>query len=218
MRTITHLAKPDSIAPTIAVLLPCAYGTPEDFEREGFISAVSERALEIDIVLADMNLEQITNGTALTLLRDTIITDALQAGYTNIILMGISIGGFMAISYAVHYPEEIDNIYLIAPYLGNRMITDEIISAGGILRWSSTNNSEDDHERRAWQWLKTEANHTTKVHLGYGNSDRFAAAHKMLADLLASDQVEVLHGGHEWSTWRNIWDRFLDRGITHQHR
>jgi len=213
MRTITHLAHADTTAPTLAILLPCAYGTPEDFQREGFISTVHEQVLDIDIVLADMNLECITSGDALTLLRDTVITRARNAGYKKIILVGISIGGFMAISYANRYPNEIDGLCLIAPYLGSRIVTNEISIAGGILDWSPDNLKEDDHERLAWQWLKTSANHSTILYLGFGNNDRFAQTHKILADLLTPGQVAALDGNHDWNTWKTLWDRFLESHI-----
>jgi pimeloyl-ACP methyl ester carboxylesterase len=216
MRTITDLVHADAIAPTLAVLLPGAYDTPEDFQREGFIAAVRERALPVDVVLADMNLECITDGTALALLRDTIINPARRAGYREIWLTGISIGGFMATLYADHHPGEVDGLCLIAPYPGNRMITAEISAGGGILGWSPGEIAADDHERRVWRWLKNHGARSPTLHLGYGSKDRFAAAHSAMAAALPPERVYVLPGGHDWRTWRDIWMRFLDSGVLTQ--
>jgi pimeloyl-ACP methyl ester carboxylesterase len=213
MRTITDLVHCDAISPTLAVLLPGAYDTPEDFQRHGFIAAVRERALAVDMVLADMNLQCITGGTALPSLQTTIIEPARAAGYPNIILVGISIGGFMAAMHADRYPGAVNGLCMIAPYLGNRIITGEIAAAGGILGWSPGGLAADDHERRAWRWLKSSTAGATTVHLGYGSGDRFAAAHGMLAGVLPPERVQVVPGGHDWPTWRAIWDRCLDRGF-----
>jgi len=217
MRTITEPAHYDAISPTLAVLLPGAYDAPEDFQRHGFIAAVRERALAVDIVLADMNLQYITDGTALTSLQTTIIDPARAAGYPNIILVGISIGGFMATIHADRYPGAVNGLCMIAPYLGNRIITGEIAAAGGILGWSPGELAADDHERRAWRWLKASSASSTAVHLGYGSSDRFAAAHGMLAGVLPPERVHVVPGGHDWPTWRTIWDRCLDHGVLAWH-
>lgn len=215
MRTIIELFHQTDLAPTLMVLLPCAYGTPEDFQREGFVSAVRDRALPVDMVLADLNLECITNGTALTSLRDSIISPARKAGYSNIVIVGISIGGFMALSYADHFPGEVDKICLIAPYLGNRMITNEIMVAGGILNWSRNDIESNDHERRIWSWLKNYFDHhTTLIYLGYGSSDRFAAVLKIVADQLTSNHVKIVDGGHDWTTWSTLWNQLLDDSIT----
>lgn len=212
MRILTDLAHADASAPTLAVLLPGAYDTPEDFQREGFITAVRQRALAVDLVLADMNLECITDGTALALLRDTIIGPARGVGYGTIWLIGISIGGFMATLYADHHPGEVDGLCLIAPYPGNRMITGEISSDGGILDWSPNEITVDDHERQVWSWLKNHGAGPTTLHLGYGSEDRFAAAHTLMSAALPPARVHVIPGGHDWPTWRTIWMRFLDSG------
>jgi hypothetical protein len=71
---------------------------------------------------------------------------------------------------------------------------------------------QDDHERRVWRWFKSQASRTVTVFLGYGKDDRFAAAHAALADALPPARVHVATGGHDWPTWRNIWNQFLDRG------
>jgi len=216
MRTVTDLIRTDTIASTLAVLLPGAYGIPEDFQREGFISALRERDLPVDVVLADMNLECITDGSALALLRNTIIRPARDAGYRTIWLIGISIGGFMAMAYVDRHPGEIDGICLIAPYPGNRMITNEISASGGILGWSPSLIPEEDHERRVWHWLKNHAACPTTVHIGYGENDRFAAAHSAMSAALPPERVHALPGDHDWPTWRDIWIRFLDTGVIAQ--
>lgn len=216
MRIITDLAQPDAIATTLAVLLPGAYNTPEDFQREGFVTLVRKRSIPIDITLADMNLECITNGTALTQLREEIIHPTRQNGYENIWLIGISIGGFMATLYADYYPGEIHGLGLIAPYPGSRMITETIKANGGLLDWSPEKISSEDYEARSWYWLKQHATEGSKVYLGYGSEDRFATAHTEMSTVIPPHRAIRIPGGHDWQTWKNIWSEFLDRGIFSQ--
>ena len=212
MRTLAHPARPGARASVLTVLLPGAYGKPEDFQREGFISAVRERGLPADVVIADMNLEYITGGNALTLLRDTVIAPARSAGYRHIRLAGISIGGLMAMAYADHYPGEVDGLCLIAPYPGSRTVAAEIDAAGGVRAWSPGDIARDDFERRVWRWLKNHAAGPATVYLGYGAEDRFAAAYATMAAVLPADRICVVPGRHDWDAWRKIWERFLDRG------
>jgi hypothetical protein len=48
------------------------------------------------------------------------------------------------------------------------------------------------------------------LYLGYGQEDRFSAAHALLAGELPADAVDVIAGGHDWRTWTNLWENFLD--------
>jgi pimeloyl-ACP methyl ester carboxylesterase len=216
VRTITDIAHTNTTSDTLVVLLPGAYNSPEDFLREGFVSAVRERGLSIDIVLADMNLECITDGTAHKQLREEIIQPARHNGYLRIWLIGISIGGFMATLYADYHPGEIDGLGLIAPYPGSRMITETINASGSLLVWSPEKIAEEDYETRFWYWLKQHATNDVEVYLGYGIEDRFATAHAEMSTVIPSHQVCSLPGGHDWQAWKRIWLEFLDRGIFKQ--
>lgn len=211
MRLITDQVQSKAIAKTLAVILPGAYGTPEDLQREGFIAAVRKRMLPIDVLLADTNLECITREAAFASLRGTVIEPARAVGYRHIWLIGISIGAFAAMAYADQCPDLIDGLCLIAPYPGNRMIIAEVRSQG-IFDWRPGPIAEDDYERRIWLWLKDAARHPKTVHLGYGRDHRFSAAHSTMAVLLPPKQVHVLPGAHDWPTRRAIWASMPDAG------
>lgn len=160
-----------------------------------------------------MNLENITDGTALSQLRQEIIHPARQTGYKNIWLTGISIGGFMATLYADYFAGEIDGLCLIAPYPGSRMITEKINASGSLLDWSPAEIANDDYEARFWLWLKNHAAQNVEVYLGYGSDDRFATAHVEMSTVVPPHHTYCLPGGHDWLTWKKIWLEFLDRGI-----
>lgn len=216
MRILHDFAEPGRRAKTLAILLPGALQQPEDFMQAGFIDAVRDRKLSIDLALVDFGMQYIgesTDGTALQHMHDHLLQPALSQGYEEIWLAGISIGGFIAIAYADRYPDQIDGLCLLAPYPGNRVVTREIEAAGGIAQWRADSIAQDDAERRIWRWLKAhrEMPSAPAVHLGYGREDRFAPGHRLMAEALAAHCTDAVIGGHDWPAWRQLWENFLDR-------
>lgn len=197
------------------ILLPGALHGPEDFLREGFAAAVQERCLALDLYCAELRFEDVASDEALLQLQRTLVEPARKAGYRQIWLVGISIGGYVALGHADRYPGHAQGLFLIAPYPGNRMTTKEIAQAGGIAAWQPESLEENDTERRNWHWLKHQRE--VEVHLGYGSDDRFAAAHRMMAEVLPPSQIDCVPGAHDWNAWRVLWNRFLDRrfGVAH---
>lgn len=219
MRTISDLAPRPASHPadTLAVLLPGAYDTPEDFLREGFVTALRERQLPIDLQLVDAHLGYYGERSVIERLRQEVVLPARQAGYRRIWLVGISLGGFGALAYAMDHGNEVDGLFLLAPYLGTRGIQKEIAASGGLLRWQPGPAATDEDERRLWLWLAQRASSNSEVPppiwQGYGCEDRFAPAHRLLATALPATHTQELPGGHDWTAWRALWEAFLDRGI-----
>lgn len=201
-------------APVLLVMLPGAYSRPREFIDEGFIEAVRSRGLAVDIVVADAHLGYYQDRSVLNRLREDIILPARAQGYRQIWLVGISVGGFGALGYAARQISAIDGIVALAPYLGEKPVLQDIAAAGGPAAWRQLPrpNKEDDLERDVWQWLSTPDN-PMPVYLGYGRSDRFIEAHRMLATVLPSDRSTDAPGGHDWPAWRALWAQWLDRGL-----
>jgi pimeloyl-ACP methyl ester carboxylesterase len=211
VRTILEPAETGAIAPTRVLLLPGAYTTPEDFLREGFVSEARQRVLPVDLAFVELKIQHLTDRTILRRLRHEVVLPARALGCTSIWLGGISLGGFVALAYAERYPQEIDGLCLLAPYLGNHIVTGEIERANGIQEWAPPGElADDDDERRIWRFIKEHRARPSPLHLGFGRDDRFAASHRMMASALAPESVDVVPGGHEWPVWRQLWGNFLD--------
>jgi pimeloyl-ACP methyl ester carboxylesterase len=191
------------------VWLPGAYQAAQDFLAAGFAGAVRARRLDLDLTFVDLELEHVADRSALRQLRSDIVLPARAAG-VSIWLGGISLGGLFALDYAASYPDELDGLCLLAPYLGNRILTAEIIRAPGLGAWQPGELAETDEERRIWRYIKTRGADSRPLYLGFGQGDRFSAAHELLAATLPADSVDVIAGGHEWSTWSRLWENFLD--------
>jgi len=205
-------AAADGFAPTRIALLPGAYQAPEDFVRAGFVTSVRARQLPVDLVLVDLGFEHVADRSVLARLHERTVEPARASGCSNLWLAGISLGGFVALNYAACYPGQVDGLCLLAPYLGNRIVTGEIASAGGVDSWQPGPLAEQDDERRVWSLIKSRAP-APQLFLGFGRSDRFAGDHRLLASVMSETSVEVVEGGHAWPVWARLWDRFLDRNL-----
>lgn len=196
----------------LLIFLPGIGDLPEDFQRNGFIDAIRRSKISMDIMVADLHFGYYLTRTAVERLRDDIVLPARKLGYKQITLAGISLGGFGALYYAMHHPEDISLIFLLAPYLGGPSIIGEIAKAGGAKIWDTEKAAERDYQRKLWQWLK----HYDRgkigwpaLYLGYGRQDVFAAAHERLAELLPKERIYVVDGRHDWHTWKMLWNKFL---------
>jgi pimeloyl-ACP methyl ester carboxylesterase len=201
-----------ALAPTRIVWLPGAYHTAQDFLAAEFAAAVHTRRAPIDLTFVDLELAHVGDRSAILELRAEIVLPARAAG-VSVWLGGISLGGMVALDYAASYPEQLAGLCLLAPYLGSRILTAEIDRAAGLAAWEPGELAETDEERRIWRYLKNRRADSTSLYLGFGQGDRFAAAHRLLAACLPAHAVDVIEGGHEWSTWSRLWENFLDSRI-----
>ncbi len=220
MRHIIDLANAGKKANTLIILLPGANHLPEDFVTQGFVSAVRQRQLDIDLVMPELAFDQIADQTVLQKIHDSVMQPYAALGYLNIWIAGISIGGYVAIAYAHRHPGQVNGLLLLAPYLGNRITTGEIALAGGVKAWAPNAIPDDDTERGNWYWLKNHAHtthvntthvNTTEVHLGYGEDDRFAGDIAMMTQVIPDEYVDKIPGDHVWPVWQQLWHNFLDK-------
>lgn len=209
MKIIRH---PSSVpADTLLVLLPGAYMTPQQFVDAGFVAARDECGMAIDLAIAGLDLANITDGSALPLVRDEIILPA-RRDYRSLWLGGISIGGFLALLYAARHADEVDGLCLFAPYPGSRLTTGAIAAAGGLAAWTPSTGQLADPEFELWAWLQSAAP-KPPTHIDYGTDDRFAAGMAQLAAALPQARVGTRPGGHDWPVWAAAWRDFLTAGL-----
>jgi pimeloyl-ACP methyl ester carboxylesterase len=198
------------------VMLPCAKACSRDLLEYGFVRALRERGLPVDVAAADAHPDFYLDGSLCNHLTDDVIAPARAGGHRRIWLMGISLGGMGSLHYAREHPGIIEGVILLAPFLGLRGMIAEIAAAGGLAHWQPGAIKADDDERRLLAWVKAyepDAAVVPQIHLGYGTEDRFAAASEMLAAQLPPARVVTTPGGHDWATWTGLWQRLLDRDV-----
>ena len=207
--SIFEPADPRGAAPTRVVILHAAFTSPSDFVRHGFVRAVRERSLEVDLVFPGFGLEHVIDRSIFNRLQEEIIAPARALGCA-LWMGGISLGGYLALGCAERQPRELAGLCLLAPYLGSHLITGEIEQAQGVEDWQPGDPDPDDDERSIWRFIRTLKTRSLPVHLGLGREDRFSRRQELLAAALPPSSVDVVPGGHDWATWRILWDRFLE--------
>lgn len=200
-------------APTLLVMLPGAYSTPQEFVDEGFVAALRQRQLPVDVVVAGARVDHYIEGRVLQRIHDEVVAPARARGVQRVWLLGISLGGLFTLGYAARHPGQLDGALVLAPYLGRRTLLAQIDAAGGLQAWAQQPPQPDDLiEHDVWRWL-ARGGAAQGVHLGWGREDRFADAHQRLAALLPAGRSHAVPGGHDWPAWRTLWQQALDRGL-----
>ncbi len=210
MRSVLNSAVAGTTAATRIVCLPGAYHSPEDFLAAGFDGSVRRRRLPIDLLFVDLEMQHLGDRAALEQLKHRVVQPARAQGCRSLWFLGVSLGGFVALDYLESNPGDLDGVCVLAPYLGNRMLTREIAGARGLSAWNAGELAPLDDERRIWRFLQEQDAHSRVLYLGFGRDDRFAQAHRLMADSLPPEAVDVIPGGHDWRTWSALWENFLD--------
>lgn len=216
MQAHEYRAKTDASSRTLLIMLPGRYGTANQFKAEGFVDMVLEAGLSLDVITAEAHTGYYKNMTVIERLRQDIILPAKARGYKRIWLLGISLGGLGAIWYDRTHPGDVDGLILLAPYLGDEQIVDEVEAAGGMRDWHRDEQDTRLSQNYIWGMTKAyEDRHATtgRLFLGYGLQDSFARSNSLLAREIPADQVATLPGSHNWQTWRLLLAKLLKNQI-----
>jgi pimeloyl-ACP methyl ester carboxylesterase len=194
----------------LIIFLPGLGDVVEDFETNGFLHAIAEGHLPADAIAVDAHYGYYARRSVIDRLAHDVVLPARKRGYRDIWLVGISMGGMGALSYAMHHPEHVARVVLLGAYLGDARVIREIAEARG--RTQPTAGSLAEHTHRLWSWIKRYAPEEAvfpKLYLGYGTNDRFGKANALLAGRLPAQHVLAIPGGHDWRTWRQLWNAFV---------
>jgi len=215
LETATYTTVPESERRNLIVFIRALYGNHKTFEKEGFVAMVRAKGLRYDMVAPNAHMAYYYGRTLDKRLKEDVIEPARAAGYTNIWLVGVSMGGLGSLMYLLKSPEDsgIAGIVLMAPFLGEREILNEIIQAGGVRKWEPGGYNENDWQRLLWDWLKRYDQQQARlppIYLGYGDNDAYALGQGLLATILPRDHVIVIEGTHSVDTVKQIWAIMLD--------
>lgn len=205
---------------TMLVFLPGIGDLAEDFERHGFIHDLRGHHAAVDAVAVDAHYGYYARRIVLERITEDVMRSIHAAGYDETWLVGASMGGFGAASYAARHEANVNGVLLLAPYLGEKALIEEIRSAGGLAAWEPGTVGPHDYARALWAWFRTQVTDASagpQIHIGYGRDDMFAAANGLLAQSLPPEQVIEIPGRHDWATWKKIWRAFLARWRQERH-
>jgi pimeloyl-ACP methyl ester carboxylesterase len=200
----------------LLIMLPGRFEKMDTYMKHGFIENVKSSGIGFDIVAVDAHLGYYYSENLIPRLYDDVIVPARHKGYENIWIFGISLGGLGALWLGKDKGENIKGIIVIAPFVGDKEVIDEIKSAGGPAKWLPKEPlAREDYQRGLWIWLKKYAIGAEKLPrliIGYGLEDEFAYGDDLLAQTIPKDQVFTGSGGHDWETWTGLFNTILKIG------
>jgi pimeloyl-ACP methyl ester carboxylesterase len=221
LTTISFTRGGDSAHPLLLVFLPGRGDGGASYDAEGFVAAVRRAGIPADMMAVDAHMGYYLERILPTRLHHDIITPAQRQGYREIWLIGISLGGFGALWYDIEHPGDLAGVVALAPYLGDPDVIGEVVRAGGLAAWQPPPDEVLDDQHKIWRGLKAYQGREktmARLYLGYGRQDKFAEADGLLAAVLPSDQLFTIKGGHNWATWRILWDEILKKSALAQSR
>jgi pimeloyl-ACP methyl ester carboxylesterase len=206
-----------SQARCLVVFLPGLGDDAEDFERNGFVADVTKRALSVDVIAAQATLGYYARGSLPDRLNTDIVGPARARGYAQVWLIGMSMGGLGTVYYSRAQTAQITGILALAPYLGDKSLTDEIRNQGGLAHWHAPARvavmHEDNYQRELWRWMQAVTRGEERgptIYLGYGRSDKLAHQDALLMAALPPDHTYLVDGAHDWKTWKILLGQFLE--------
>lgn len=198
----------------LLVLLPGRLSPPEEFRSEGLETELARALGPVDQVAVDAHLGYYLGGAFVETLAEDVLVPARKAGFRDVWIVGVSLGGSGALATLKKRPDLVDGLVLLAPYLGSEEVALRVKRFGReILSAPPPSDPKERFFEELWAWLLTPDGARTPIVLGYGRSDRLAPSHRLLATLLPSDRVVEVDGGHDWSAWRRAMAELLRRGI-----
>ena len=198
----------------LLVMLPGAGIAAEDFAAHGLVAAAQQGMPGLDVIALRPDLDLYLEGNLAPVLHEGVIAPALASGIRRIWLLGISLGGMGALLYASEYPELVEGLVLLAPFLGTHGTIAELARAGSLDQWSAEASGATAPERQLLIWLQGHLRipaTSPRIFLGYGERDRFALGHRLLATQIPASQVVRVDGGHDWAAWTEAWTGILAR-------
>ena len=207
---------PGAPAKCLVVFLPGAGDEAADFQRYGFVEALRQRGLSADVVAANATLGYYMKGLLVERLGTDVVAPARAKGYQQTWLIGMSMGGMGTLLFAHEHPEAVTGVLALAPFLGDRSLTDEIRDAGGLASWHAPERvkpiTSSTYQRELWRWLQAvtagqEPGPT--LYLGWGTEDGLGKPASLLAAAIPKKNTFTVPGAHQWTAWKKLLDAFL---------
>lgn len=206
------LKQPSKTNDHLVLFLPGMRDDKSAFESAGFFKEGPNGSGRFDIVAVDAHFGYYRNKQLTTRVFHDILSSNREK-YRKISVLGVSLGGYGALWLADDYPAYIDQVILLAPFLGDVEMVNRVIEMDGMRQWyltSQLNNQSVDDPKifgdETWVWLNRLIYESNKpLIIGFGEQDRFARTGHLVAQELPKRHVYIDQGGHDWKTWYKLW-------------
>lgn len=210
------VAAPQS-AHRLVVMLPGRGDSLQSLTDTGIAGIIQQSWPDADVLLTGLTMPFYRQGRVAQRLHDEVIEPARRTEYRQIWLAGISLGGMGALLYDREYPDQIDGLLLLSPYLGDDAIHQQIRQAGGLAAWQAGPAQPigpDTFQHGLWRSLQhwsQRPQRTRSTWLAYGADEPFRQPIELMSPLLPADHVIMLPGKHNWKLWKPAMHELLQR-------
>ena len=201
----------------LVVILPGRGDSLQGLTDTGIAGVIQQSWPEADVLLTGLTMPFYRQGRAVQRLHDEVIEPARRKGYQQVWLAGISLGGMGTLLYDSEYPDQIDGLLLLSPYLGEDAVLQQIRQAGGIAAWQAGPPQAigpDTFQHELWRSLQAwsqRPQRTGSSWIAYGADEPFRQPIELMTPLLPADHVIMLPGKHDWKLWKPAMRALLER-------
>lgn len=178
------------------------------FEKEGFQKLARDYPSVFDqaaFVELDAHFRYYPSGQ----LMERIEQDVLKRfPDKKITVVGTSLGGFGAQIIARHFPDRVDQLILIAPYMGDGKLIRRVAEVGTELRPDDSPKAQQTLKNWAFLIQAAEVGHP-RVDVLVGNEDKLRRGIEILKSKAPQIPILELPGGHKWDVWMALWETWL---------
>lgn len=212
----TFIAAPQP-AHRLVVMLPGRGDSLQALTDTGIAKIIQQSWPDADVLLTGLTMPFYRQGRAAQRLHDEVIEPAQRKAYRQVWLAGISLGGMGTLLYDSEYPDQIDGLLLLSPYLGEDAIHQQIRQAGGLAAWQAgpaQAMGPDTFQHEVWRSLQAwsrRPQRTSSTWLAYGADEPFRQPIELMTPLLPADHVIMLPGKHNWKLWKPAMRALLER-------
>jgi pimeloyl-ACP methyl ester carboxylesterase len=199
----------------LVVLLAGRGASASYFRDQEWVAIARDHGVDVDFIAPYAHYGYYVTDVLVKRLNEDVIEPARQQGYQSISLVGISMGGFGSIMYSERFPQKIDQLILIAPYLGNKEVQNEIRASGGLGNWQMKKENADKWNHYMWQRLKeltTDPAKKNKIYLGYGDMDKMRGL-DLLEENIPHEHVITVPGAHKDVVFTRLWEIMVEKGF-----
>lgn len=212
----TFIAAPQP-AYRLVVMLPGRGDSLQRLTDIGIAGIIQQSWPDADVLLTGLTMPFYRQGKAVQRLHDEVIEPSRRKGYQQVWLAGISLGGMGALLYDSEYPDQIDGLLLLSPYLGEDAIQQSIRQAGGLAAWKAGPAraiGSDTFQHELWRSMQSwpqRPQRTGSTWIAYGTEEPFRQPIELMTPLLPADHVIMMPGKHNWRLWKPAMRTLLER-------
>lgn len=206
---------------TLLILVHGRMDTAKSFDEAGLIQDLRDRGSTADIVSLGAAPDLFRRRIFADSVEQQVVAPARAQGYERVFIAGVSRDGMGVLTYARKYPNSVDGVLVIAPFLGPRALVEDI-ERQGPTSWNLEAASPSVKSMMAgwapardlpemWAWLyQLDSEPHPPLHMAWGTTDGFAPTVEKVAARMPASHSYATEGEHDWETWRRLWGMFLD--------